>query len=152
MLTRREFIHLGAAGAFGLGLNLPSILRAQERARVRGQETRDVSLIFLYLHGGLSTIDTWDLKPDAPAEFRGDFRPIPTNVTGIQVSEHMPRSATVRLPQPSACNRTSLAVIPVPNRIAPVPLPGLTVSWPSPMSKTIVFWPLPPWLLFPKEM
>ena len=46
---------------------------------------RDVSLIFLFLHGGLSTIDTWDLKPDAPAEFRGEFRPIAHQRPGIQV-------------------------------------------------------------------
>jgi hypothetical protein len=52
-----------------------------------------VSLIFLFLHGGLSTIDSWDMKPNAPAEFRGEFRPIQTNVNGIQVCEHLPRSA-----------------------------------------------------------
>ena len=46
--------------------------------------TRDVSLIFLFLHGGLSTIDSFDLKPDAPAEFRGEFNPIQTNVSGIR--------------------------------------------------------------------
>ncbi len=92
-VTRRDFIHLGAAGAFGFGLNLPTILQAQERASARGQETRDVSLIFLNLHGGLSTIDTFDMKPNAPAEFRGEFRQIQTNVTGIQTCEHLPRLA-----------------------------------------------------------
>jgi hypothetical protein len=92
-LARRDFIRLGAVGAFGLGLNLPSILQAQERTAARGETTRDVSLIFLFLHGGLSTIDSWDLKPNAPAEFRGEFNPIQTNVNGIQVSEHLPRSA-----------------------------------------------------------
>ena len=92
-LTRRDFIQLGAAGAFGLGLNLPTILQAQERAGQRGQPTREMSLIFLYLHGGLSTIDTFDMKPDAPQEFRGEFRQIQTNVNGIQVCEHMPRLA-----------------------------------------------------------
>jgi hypothetical protein len=90
-VTRRDFIHLGAAGAFGLGVNLPTILQAQERARAAGRPTRDVSLIFLFLHGGLSTIDTFDLKPNAPAEFRGEFNPIATNVNGIQVCEHLPR-------------------------------------------------------------
>ncbi len=92
-INRRDFIHMGAAGAFGLGLNLPTILQAQERARANGHETRDVSLIFLFLHGGLSTIDTWDMKPNAPAEFRGEFNPIATNVPGIQVCEHLPLSA-----------------------------------------------------------
>ena len=93
-VTRRDFIHLGTASLFGLGLNVPTLLRAQERtSRVSGGSTRDESLIFLFLHGGLSTIDSWDMKPDAPAEFRGDFRPIQTNVNGIQVCEHLPRSA-----------------------------------------------------------
>jgi Protein of unknown function (DUF1501) len=92
-VTRRDFIHMGAAGVFGMGLNLPTILQAQERAAARGQSPRDVSLIFLFLHGGLSTIDTWDMKPNAPQEFRGEYGQIQTNVTGIQVCEHLPRSA-----------------------------------------------------------
>ena len=45
----------------------------------------------MFLHGGLSTIDSFDLKPDAPAEFRGEFNPIATNVTGIRIGEHLPR-------------------------------------------------------------
>lgn len=92
-VSRRDFIHLGAAGLFGLGLNVPTMLRAQERARAAGQPTREVSLIYLFLKGGLSTIDTFDLKPDAPAEFRGEFNPIATSVPGIQVCEHLPRVA-----------------------------------------------------------
>ena len=92
-VTRRDFIHVGTAGIFGVGLTLPQILQAQQRAAARGEATRDVSLIFLFLHGGLSTIDAWDMKPNAPLEFRGEFAPIQTNVTGIQVCEHLPRSA-----------------------------------------------------------
>jgi hypothetical protein len=92
-VTRRDFLHLGTAGVFGMGLSLPQILQAQERARAEGQRTRDVSLIFLFLHGGLSTIDSWDMKPNAPQEFRGEFGQIATNVPGIQVCEHLPRSA-----------------------------------------------------------
>jgi hypothetical protein len=92
-IRRRDFLRLGTAGLFGL--TLPRLLEleacAQERAPARGG--RDVSVIFLFLHGGLSTIDTFDLKPDAPAEFRGEFRPIDTNVPGIQVCEHLPRTA-----------------------------------------------------------
>src|SRR5438132_2502600 len=87
-IHRRDFLRLGTAGLFGMGLTLPGILQAA----ARGQSS-DVSLIFLFLHGGLSTIDTWDLKPEAPAEFRGEFRPIATNVAGIQIGEHMPRTA-----------------------------------------------------------
>src|SRR5271167_2304669 len=92
-VTRRDFIHLGAASLFGMGLNLPTLLQARERAESSGAPTRDLSLIFLFLHGGLSTIDTWDMKMNAPLEFRGQFRPIQTNVNGIQVCEHMPRLA-----------------------------------------------------------
>ena len=87
-IRRRDFLRLGTASLFGMGLTLPRILQGAE-----GRQSSDVSLIFLFLHGGLSTIDTWDLKPDSPAEFRGEFRPIATNVTGIQIGEHMPRTA-----------------------------------------------------------
>src|SRR5258708_35052332 len=78
-VTRRDVIRLGTASVFGMGFGLPAILQAQERAAARGQSPRDISLIFLFLHGGMSTIDTWDLKPNAPQEFRGEFSPIQTN-------------------------------------------------------------------------
>jgi uncharacterized protein (DUF1501 family) len=90
-LARRDFLRLGTAGLFGMGLNLPTLLAGQARAADQGRPTRDVSLIFVFLHGGLSTIDTWDLKPDAPVEFRGEFQPIATNVPGIQIGEHLAR-------------------------------------------------------------
>lgn len=83
-LQRRDFLRLGAASLFGMGIGLPQLAAA---------ETSDTSLIFVFLHGGLSTIDTFDLKPDAPAEFRGEFQPIATKVPGIQIGEHMPRTA-----------------------------------------------------------
>ncbi len=53
----------------------------------------DTSVILIWKGGGPSHIDMWDLKPDAPAEYRGEFKPIATNVPGIQVSEHLPLSA-----------------------------------------------------------
>ncbi len=86
-IARRDFLRLGAASVFGCGLSLPQILAAETG------KTRDVSLIYLYLHGGLSTIDTWDPKPDAPAEFRGDFKTISTSVPGVQIGEHTPKLA-----------------------------------------------------------
>jgi uncharacterized protein (DUF1501 family) len=92
-LARRDFLRIGTASAFGLGLTLPELLGRQARARAAGQTTRDVSVIYLYLKGGQSTIDTFDLKPDAPAEFRGEFKPIASNVPGIQVGEHIPTVA-----------------------------------------------------------
>jgi uncharacterized protein (DUF1501 family) len=90
-LRRRDFLRLGTAGLFGMGLTLPGFLEKQARAQASGRATRDVSLLFVFLHGGLSTIDTWDMKPGAPAEFRGEFRPISTNLPGVQVCEHLPR-------------------------------------------------------------
>jgi len=90
---RRDFLRIGTASLFGMSWSLPHVLHAQQAAQRVGRSTRDVSLIFLYLKGGLSTIDSWDLKPNAPAEFRGEFNPIATNVTGIQIGEHLPRSA-----------------------------------------------------------
>jgi hypothetical protein len=92
-VARRDFLRLGTFGLFGMGLTLPELLARQARAAEQGRPTRDVALIFLFLHGGLSTIDTWDLKPDAPAEFRGDFKPIDTNVPGVRIGEHLPRTA-----------------------------------------------------------
>jgi hypothetical protein len=92
-IVRRDFLRLGTAGLFGLGFTLPKMLALEALAAENGKKSRDVSLIFLFLHGGLSTMDTWDLKPDAPAEFCGEFKPIATNVPGIQIGEHMPRTA-----------------------------------------------------------
>jgi uncharacterized protein (DUF1501 family) len=86
-LIRRDFLRLGVAGVFGSAFTLPELLAGGKA------NAKDVSLIFVFLHGGLSTMDSWDLKPDAPAEFRGEFKPMPTNVPGIQISEHLPRVA-----------------------------------------------------------
>jgi hypothetical protein len=72
----------------GLGLGLPEFLRL--RAAAAGPE---VSCVFIYLLGGPSHLDMWDPKPDAPSEFRGEFRPIEASVSGIRVSEHLPLSA-----------------------------------------------------------
>ncbi|MFO0880595.1 MAG: DUF1501 domain-containing protein [Gemmataceae bacterium] len=90
-LARRDFLRLGTAGLFGTGLSLAHLLEA--RAAAPPTRGRDVSLIYLFLHGGLSTIDTFDMKPEAPAEFRGEFQPIRTAVPGIDVCEHLPRIA-----------------------------------------------------------
>ncbi len=91
-IRRRDFLRLGAAGFFGTGFGLPQLLAAEARAPA---PTKEISFIYLFLQGGLSTIDTFDLKPDAPAEFRGDFKPIDSNVPGIQVGEHLPNTAQI---------------------------------------------------------
>jgi len=90
--TRRDFLRVGTASLFGMGFGLPHLLAAD---RVKSPGTRDVSLIFVFLKGGQSSIDTFDLKPDAPAEFRGEFNPTSTNVPGTQVCEHLPHVAKV---------------------------------------------------------
>lgn len=88
-VSRRDVLRVGAASLFGATI-LPETLLA---AAAGGQGKNDVSLIIVFLQGGLSTMDTFDLKPDAPAEFRGDFNPIQSNVPGILIGEHMPRVA-----------------------------------------------------------
>src|SRR5579871_3580765 len=94
-LTRRDSLRIGAAAAPGFYLALSEMLCRQANAAESGPRIgRDnMSLIILFLKGGLSTIDTLDMKPNAPAEFRGEFDPIPTNVPGIEVCEHLPRLA-----------------------------------------------------------
>jgi hypothetical protein len=86
-VNRRTALRVGAASLFGTGCTLPQILAAETPA------SNDVSVIFLFLKGGLSTIDTWDLKPQAPSEFRGPFSPIATNIPGIELGEHLPQMA-----------------------------------------------------------
>ena len=88
-VMRRDFLKVGAASLFGMNLGLPQLLAAGSQAK------EDVSVIILFLKGGLSTIDTLDMKPNAPAEFRGEFNPISTNVSGIQIGEHLPQLAGV---------------------------------------------------------
>jgi hypothetical protein len=92
-LTRRETLKVGALSALG-GFGLPQLLQAEERRPAgRRREARARSVIVLYLLGGAATQDMIDLKPNAPSEVRGEFRPAATNVPGIQISEHLPRMA-----------------------------------------------------------
>jgi hypothetical protein len=86
--SRRDFLHVGALST--LGLSLPSFLRAKEE---KGSADRDVNCIMLFLLGGPSQLDTWDLKPNAPEEVRGPFKPIQTSASGIEISEIFPKMA-----------------------------------------------------------
>ncbi len=86
-LSRRSFLTVGALGVGGL--TLPRLLRAEARGGRAGHK----SVIVVYLSGGMAHQDTFDLKPNGPAELRGEFRPIPTNVPGIRFGEHLPRLA-----------------------------------------------------------
>ena len=80
---RRDFMRIGSLGA--LGLSLPAVLRANAKS--------DISCILVWQSGGCGQQDTFDMKPDAPKEYRGEFNPIPTNVPGIQICEHLPLTA-----------------------------------------------------------
>ena len=88
---RRDFLQLGCAGLLGLGL--PELLRLEAEAAGTGKKRPANAVILLWLAGGPSTIDMWDLKPDAPEGIRGEFRPIRTRVPGLRLSEHLPRMA-----------------------------------------------------------
>jgi hypothetical protein len=90
-LTRRGFLQAGAISVFGL--TLPSLLRAQARSKGKGHSARADSCILIFLNGGPSHLDMWDMKPDAPREVRGEFHPVATTVPGIRLCEHLPRLA-----------------------------------------------------------
>src|SRR3954469_25833885 len=88
-IRRRDFLRVGVLGAAGLGL--ADYLRLAEAGAVRGGKA--TAAIFINLGGGPSHLDSFDLKPGAPAEYRGEFRPIATNVPGIEFCEHLPKLA-----------------------------------------------------------
>jgi uncharacterized protein (DUF1501 family) len=86
--TRRDFLHAGALAP--LGLTLPGFF---SRRAAAASPDSDVNCIMLFLVGGPSQLDTWDPKPDSPAEIRGPFKAIPTNVAGTRISEIFPKMA-----------------------------------------------------------
>src|SRR6185369_8870094 len=87
-VSRRNFLKIGALGLGGLAL--PDLLRAEANIGVRRSHK---AVIMIFLPGGPSHQDIFDLKMDAPSEVRGEFKPISTNVPGIQITEHLPRLA-----------------------------------------------------------
>lgn len=84
---RRDLLRIGSFGA--AGVMLPELLRAQSL----GKQPAADACVLIFLNGGPSHLDMWDLKPDAPDGIRGEFKPIASSVSGIQVSEHLPRLA-----------------------------------------------------------
>ncbi|MFI5459319.1 MAG: DUF1501 domain-containing protein [Isosphaerales bacterium] len=88
--SRRRLIEAGSAGI--VGLCLPSLLRAEQRP---ASSARAKHIIFLHQFGGPSHLDTFDMKPDAPAGIRGEFKPIASGQPGLSVTEHLPRFAMV---------------------------------------------------------
>ena len=89
-MSRRELLCAGAVGLLGLGL--PELLRARDLSpSPRAGKARACILLFMW--GGPAQQDTWDPKPDAPAEYRGEFGTIATRTPGLRICEHLPRLA-----------------------------------------------------------
>jgi len=97
LFGRRDFIRIGSLGMFGLGLRDLFAMQALGNETPAHSALKagapDRSVILVWLSGGPPHMDTFDMKPDGPKETRGTFKPIPTNVSGIQVCEHMPYTA-----------------------------------------------------------
>ena len=91
VVTRRSFLRIGALGLGGLALG--DVLRLQ--AASSPQRGRPKSIIMIFLGGGPSHLDMYDMKPQAPREYRGEFGPIATNVPGMEICELMPRQAKI---------------------------------------------------------
>src|SRR5213082_388248 len=85
-LTRRELLHAGGAGL--LGLSLPRVLAAEATQPPR--RARAKSVLFVFLFGGPSQLETFDMKPDAASAIRGPFRAIASRTPGLQICEHLP--------------------------------------------------------------
>ncbi len=91
-LSRRQMLQIGGLGL--AGISLPRLLRAEATAAATGVAPRADSCIIIFLNGGPSHLDMWDMKPQAPDGIRGQFQPIETSLPGVQFSEHLPRLAT----------------------------------------------------------
>jgi hypothetical protein len=92
-LSRRSFLTLGVSGMAALGL--PRLLQAREQSTAGQGSTKDTAVILLWLDGGPSHMDLYDMKPDAPEEYRGIWRPIRSRVPGFDVSPLFPKQARV---------------------------------------------------------
>ena len=91
--SRRSFLELGGLSVLGLGMS--DFLRLRANAKELGDKLPDTSVIFVWLPGGPPHMETYDMKPNAPAEYRGEFNPISTNVPGMDVCELLPRHAKI---------------------------------------------------------
>ena len=90
-VSRRSFLTVGVSGMAAVGL--PQLLRAKEQSTQANGSKRNTSVILLWLDGGPSHIDLYDMKPEAPAEYRGIWRPIKTKVPGFDITEMFPKQA-----------------------------------------------------------
>src|SRR5450759_3821254 len=90
-VSRRQVLRAGALGLAGAGISLPHLLAAEQGpAAIRAAAD---ACILIFLDGGPSHLDMWDMKPDAPDGIRGEFQPVPTSLPGYFMSEHLPRLA-----------------------------------------------------------
>ena len=92
-LNRKEFLQVGFSGFLGLGLN--HVLGRKSSGAVDRGRRPVRSVVLVFLTGAPSHQDMWDLKPSAPVEIRGEFKPIETNVPGIQIGEVFPQTASM---------------------------------------------------------
>jgi hypothetical protein len=133
-MGRREFLRAGSLSLLGLGM--PEFLQARRQAgATRG---RAKACILLFMWGGPAHQDTWDMKPGAPAEYRGPFKPIATNVPGVQICEHLPRIARqadklaiLRAMTHKDVDHTTATSFLLTGRGLPRPGASLAEDWPS---------------------
>ena len=114
-LSRRSFLALGTLGLGGL------TLADLYRAEAAGSGTSHKAVINIHLNGGPSHQDMWDLKPDAPSEYRGEFNPIHTNVPGMDICEHFPKLSKMATRSPTGA--------PVSAAITSSPTSGVCHDW-----------------------
>lgn len=91
-ISRRDLLKAGSLGLLGTLFNLPTVSSAA-LVSTPSRTAKAKSVIFLFLHGGAATQDMFDLKPDAPENIRGEFKPMTTSAAGVQICEHLPRMA-----------------------------------------------------------
>ncbi|MBY0227821.1 MAG: DUF1501 domain-containing protein [Gemmataceae bacterium] len=128
-MHRREFLRSGAIPLLGLGL--PQVLASPRRGKAK-------ACIVLFMWGGPAHQDTWDMKPDAPAEYRGPFKSIPTSVPGLRVCEHLPKLAKmadklalIRSMTHDDVNHTTSTSYLLTGKGLPRPGAPLAEDWPS---------------------
>src|SRR5437868_3273921 len=91
--TRRELLQAGGLSLLGGLLSAPALHASTGSSSSRSRGGQAKSVISIFLHGGAATQDMWDLKPEAPVEVRGEFRPIATSAAGVRICEHLPKMA-----------------------------------------------------------
>jgi hypothetical protein len=92
-LTRRELLQAGSLSLLSGLLSAPTLYGSSGSSAVRARPGQSKAVISIFLHGGAATQDMWDLKPDAPVEVRGEFKPVATSAPGVRICEHLPKVA-----------------------------------------------------------